>query len=106
MQGADIVQHVLAGERDAEQSNEKIEAEEHLQHATDAVVAADPEEAEVSEAGHPHVRGDQHTNKVVHLYDRESHTSIHSLHTHTAHHITSQHSTAQLTLMSTYMTQE
>ena len=46
--GANVVEHVVVGERGAQGQHEEVQAEQHLAHAPQGVVFLEPEEREVA----------------------------------------------------------
>lgn len=65
--GADVVQHVAVLERDAAEEDEEVQAPHHLAEAPEAEVLPHVVVAEVAEARHPDVRGDEDADGVVHF---------------------------------------
>mmetsp|Transcript_11210 Transcript_11210/g.35784 ORF Transcript_11210/g.35784 Transcript_11210/m.35784 type:complete len:203 (+) Transcript_11210:2591-3199(+) len=67
MKRADVVEHVHVVHDKAEKQNCKVEAPHHLRKTNEAIVLLDVEERKVPKAGHPHVAGNHHAHRVVHL---------------------------------------
>mmetsp|Transcript_38151 Transcript_38151/g.96538 ORF Transcript_38151/g.96538 Transcript_38151/m.96538 type:complete len:213 (-) Transcript_38151:484-1122(-) len=65
--GADVVQHVRVAQHHARKEHEEVEAPHHLPKPAHAEVGRLVVVGEVAKARHPHVRGDEDADGVVHL---------------------------------------
>lgn len=67
VQGANVIQDVGVSVGHHKEKDCKIKSPKHLKHSQPSKVLFNVEERKVSEARHPHVARDHHTNRVVHF---------------------------------------
>ena len=68
MHRADIVKDNFLMHHNADEAHEKIQTEKHLEQTEYRVILLNPEEAEITKTGHPHVGSDKKSYEVIDLF--------------------------------------